>query len=421
MRVVVMGAGVVGVTAAHELRRDGHDVVVVERLDEPAGETSFANAGLVAPGHAYAWASPRAPKILLKSLFDDRQALRFRPSFDPALWAWSWRFLMNCSAERARENTSRKARLCRYSQRRLHVIAEETGIDFHRLTGGLLYLYRDPETLARGSGAIRILIDAGLDLRLLDADGAVALDPSLRSAKEKLAGAIFCPSDESGDARVFTQELAKHDAAQGVEYRFGSEILGFESEGSRILALMTSKGRIEGDRFVMCLGVFASRLARDIGVSLPVYPIKGYSVTLPISAGNEPPTLGGVDEDRLIAYARFADRLRATATAEFAGYDKSHKPADFAHMLASLRELYPNGADFSQPQYWAGLRPMTPEGTPIFGRGRHENLFFNAGHGHMGWTMAAGSARISADLLSGRAPAIPLDGMLLGEGKLGGV
>ncbi len=416
MRVVVMGAGLIGVCTAHELLRDGHQVIVVERLGEPAAETSFANAGLVAPGHAYAWASPRAPKILLKSLIDDTQALRFRPSLDPRLWAWSWRFLMNCTAENARLNTARKARLCRYSQSRLHVIADETAIDFHRVKGGLLFLYRDAANFARGAGATRILTEAGIELKVIDADQAIALDPALRGFRENIAGAIFAPKDESGDARIFTQGLAKHGAARGIEYRFGAEIQGFETEGARVKALLTSKGMIAGDAFVMCLGVFAPKLGSKLGVSLPIYPIKGYSVTLPIQPGHEPPNLGGVDEDRLIAYARFGDRLRATATAEFAGFDKSHRPENFTHMLASLRELFPNGADYGKPTYWAGLRPMTPEGTPIFGRAAHDNLVFNVGHGHMGWTMAAGSGRIAADLIAGRKPEIPLDGMLVGGG-----
>jgi D-amino-acid dehydrogenase len=411
MRVVVLGAGVVGVCTAHELSRDGHQVTVVERLDEVAGETSFANAGLVAPGHAYAWASPRAPKILLKSLFDRRQALRFRPSLDPDLWIWSWRFLRNCTMQRARQNTARKARLCRYSQSRLHVIADETRIEFHRVTGGLLYLYRDAATFERGRGAMRILADEGIELRVLDADQAVAIDQALRGFRANIAGAIFAPTDESGDARLFTQALARLDASRGIDYRFGVEVLGFETEGVKVLSLITSKGRFEGDFFVLCAGVFAPRLGRMLGASIPVYPIKGYSLTLPIGPGHEAPRIGG--RRRSLGLPCPLRRSMRTATAEFAGYDKSHSPSDFAHMLSSIRELFPNGADFAKPTYWAGLRPMTPEGTPLFGRGSHENLYFNVGHGHMGWTMAAGSARITADLVSGLKPEIPLDGMLL--------
>ena len=415
MRVVVLGAGVIGVTTAYELAKDGHEVTVIDRLSEPAGETSFANAGLIAPGHAYTWSSPRAPGILWRSLFDNSQALRFKPSFDPRLWAWTLKFLRNCTAEKARLNTKRKVRLCIYSQGELDRIAAETKLAFHEITGGLLYLYRSEASFARGAGNTRILAEEGLELKVVDRDEMARIDPALEPVKEQFAGAIHCPSDASGDARVFTQNLASHcEAAQGVSFRFGAEITGFETEGDRVVAAATRIGRVEADHFVMCLGVFSPFLARQLGVSLPIYPIKGYSVTLPLDGHNNPPRIGGVDEDNLVAYARFGDRIRATATAEFAGYDNSHRPADFAYMLGVMRKLFPDGANYERPSYWAGLRPMTPEGTPIFGRGRYRNMLFNTGHGHMGWTMSAGSARIAADLVAGRQPAIDLAGMRIG-------
>jgi len=414
MRVLVLGAGVVGVTTAYELMKDGHEVTVIERHPAVAQETSFANAGLVAPGHAYTWSSPKAPRILWKSLFDGGQALRFKPSLDPALWAWTWAFLMNCTEAKASTNTRRKVRLCRYSQEQLHRIAAETGIAYHAVTGGLLYLYRTSESFARGAANTRILTEEGLELAVIDRDAAARIDPALAPVKDRIAGAIHCPSDESGDARVFTEALAAHTRDNGVTYRFATEITGFETTADRVTAALTSAGRIPADACIMCLGAFAPRLARELGVALPVYPIKGYSVTLPIGGRNNPPTVGGVDEDNLIAYARFGDRLRVTATAEFAGFDKSHRPEDFTHMLGAIRDLFPDGADYAAPTYWAGLRPMTPDGTPRFGRHRYTNVFYNAGHGHMGWTMAPGAARIAADLLKGERPAIPLEGMLVG-------
>lgn len=415
MRVAVLGAGVVGVTTAYELARDGHEVTVIDRLSEAAGETSFANAGLIAPGHAYTWSSPKAPRILLRSLFDDSQALRFKPSLDPRLWSWSWKFLMNCTAEKARTNTKRKVRLCRYSQERLQGIVTDTGVDYHGLDGGLLYLYRKPESFARGSANTRILSEEGLELRAVSPEEAARIDPALGKVKDKFAGAVYCPSDGSGDARVFTQNLARHCAEKlGVKFMFDTEVKGFETSGDRIARITTSKGSVAADEFVLCLGVFAPDFARRLGVSLPVYPIKGYSVTMPIDASNLSPTVGGVDEDNLVAYARFGDRLRVTATAEFAGFDRSHKPEDFRHMLAAIRDIFPNGADYAKPQYWAGLRPMTPEGTPIFGRGgRFANMVFNVGHGHMGWTMSAGSARITADIVKRARPGFDPAGMLV--------
>ncbi|WGF89019.1 D-amino acid dehydrogenase [Marinivivus vitaminiproducens] len=414
MRVAVLGAGVVGVTLAYELARDGHEVTVVERHAEPAGETSFANAGLVAPGHAYTWSSPKAPRILWRSLFEDGQALRFKPSLDPRLWSWSLKFLRNCTAERARTNTKRKVRLCMYSQGELNRIAAETGVDYHGLKGGLLYLYRTQETFERGAANTAILSEEGLELRAIDRDEAARIDPALAPVKDKFAGAVYCPSDESGDACVFTRNLARHCAERlGVVFRFDTAVEGFATEGDRVTGVRTDRGVIAADQYVNCLGVFAPGMAKGMGVSLPVYPIKGYSVTLPIDGRNNPPAIGGVDEDNLTAYARFGDRMRITATAEFAGYDTSHSPSDFDHMLGVARDIFPDGANYEQPSYWACLRPMTPEGTPIFGRGRYRNMTFNVGHGHMGWTMAAGCARVVADLLAGRKPAIDLTGMML--------
>ncbi|MBV9136243.1 MAG: D-amino acid dehydrogenase [Hyphomicrobiales bacterium] len=414
MRAVILGSGVIGVTTAYELARDGHEVTVVDRLAEPALETSFANAGLIAPGHAYTWSSPRAPGILWRSLFDKSQALRFKPSLDPRLWNWTVRFLRNCTAERARINTKRKVRLCIYSQGELQRISAETGVNYHELKGGLLYLYRSAKSFERGASHTRILADEGLELRAVDRDEMARIDPALEPVKEQFAGAVFAPTDGSGDARVFTVNLARYCSERlGVKFRFNTEVTGFATSGDRVTGVRTKDGVVSGDEFVMSLGVFSPFLATKLGASLPIYPIKGYSVTLPLDGHNNPPTIGGVDEDNLVAYARFGDRIRATATAEFAGYDRSHKPADFTYMLGVMRKLFPDGANYDKPSYWAGLRPMTPEGTPIFGRGRYRNLMFNTGHGHMGWTMSAGSARIAADLIAGRRPAIDLTGMTL--------
>jgi D-amino-acid dehydrogenase len=415
MKVAVLGAGVIGVTTAYELAKDGHEVTVIERLPEAAAETSFGNAGLISPGHAYTWASPKAPKILLKSLYKEGQALRFKPSFDPNLWLWSAQFLRNCTAERARVNTKRKVRLCMYSQQRLQQVAAESGIQYDAVKRGSLFLYRSPETFARGAANTGILTEEGLTLKPISADEAARIDPALAPVKHKFAGAIYCPSDESGDCRVFTQGLAAHAAEKfGVTFKYNTDITGFDTTGDKVTGVRTANGPVTADAFVFCLGVFGPKLAKQLGVHLPIYPIKGYSMTVPIGGRNNPPAIGGVDEDNLTAYSRFGDRMRVTATAEFAGYDKSHAPADFKHMLGVIRDLFPDGADYDKPSYWAGLRPMTPEGTPIFGAGRYRNMIFNTGHGHIGWTMSTGSARIAADLVKGAKPELSLEGMLVG-------
>ena len=408
-----MGAGVVGVTTAYQLARDGHEVVVLEAREAAGLETSWGNAGMVAPGHAFAWSSPQAPLILLKSLLSKNQALRFRPRADPQQWSWSLLFLRQCTHERARINTLRKHRLCVYSQRVLHETLADCGLDYDRIDRGIVFFYRSQETLDRGVGHMRILADEGQAIEVLDRDALVALEPSLAAAKDRIAGAIFCPSDETGDCNIFTQGLAGEAARRGAAFHYGTEIRGIDIEADRVARVTTSTVDFSADAYVLALGNQSAALARRIGIGLPIYPVKGYSLTIPVGNHPHPPTIGAVDEENLMAISRFGDRMRLTATAEISGYGTGHKPSDFGYMLSVARELYPEGGDYDSAEPWAGLRPMTPEGTPIFGRKRYANLYFNCGQGHMGWTMAHGSARITADLIAGRTAAIPLDGMTI--------
>jgi D-amino-acid dehydrogenase len=413
VRVLIMGAGVAGVTAAWQLLEDGHEVTVIDRRAEAASETSFANAGLVAPGHAFAWASPKAAKTLIKSLIYKDQPLRFRCRPESALWRWSLQFLAQCTSERARRNTRIKHRLCRYAQAALQDVAGRTGIDYDGERKGVLYLHRSQATLDRGAANMQILREAGQELEVIDRERAAALDPALAPAKDKIAGAIYSPRDESGDACKFTRALAELCAQRGASFRYGTTIRGLEASGDRIERVVTDEGKLRAELYVLACGSYSPLLTRTLGERLSVYPIKGYSVTFPIDGANNPPTVGGVDEDNLCAYVRLGDRVRSTAVAEFAGYDTSHTPADFRSMLTALKDLFPSGADYDRPQYWACLRPMTPEGTPVLGRGRLANLYSNTGHGHMGWTMACGTARITADLVAGRTPDLPLEGLTL--------
>jgi D-amino-acid dehydrogenase len=413
MRVAVVGAGVIGVTTAFELHRDGHDVVVVERHDGAADETSFANAGLIAPGHSFTWSSPQAPKVLVKSLYSRDQSLRFKLRADPDLYAWSLRFLRNCTPARARTNTLRKLGLCVYSQERLHEILGATNVAYDGISKGLLYLYRDPAAFEAGVEHMKLLQEGGQRIEVLDVDGCVAAEPALATARAKLAGGIRCPDDESGDAHLFSRGLADWLAGRGVEFRYGTTVLGVGTSGDRIVDVRTSRGPLEADAYVFAVGCSAAAIGKKIGLRLPVYPIKGYSVTVPIADDAKAPTVGGVDEQNLVAFARFGARMRLTSTAEFAGYDTSYEPSDFDAMLRAARELFPGAAAYEQGTFWAGLRPMTPEGTPIIGRGKQRNAWVSVGHGHMGWTMAAGSARILADMLKGQPTAIDITGMTL--------
>lgn len=277
--------------------------------------------------------------------------------------------------------------------------------------GGLLYFFRTAESFEAGAKKSEVLRRNGVEIEILDRDAILAKDPGLAPARDHIAGGLYAVTDESGDAHLFTQALARKCQEMGADFRLGTEIKEVVSTGYRIEALETSQGRISGDVFVLSLGIYSPHLARRLGLNLPIYPIKGYSMTLRMQEGESGPTLGGVDEDNLLGYCPMGRRLRVTATAEFAGYDNSHKPSDFRVMLARTKELFPTAVDYSEPSYWAGLRPMTPTGLPIIDRSSYDNLFLNTGHGHMGWTMSCGSAWILADLVSRRSPELDLTGM----------
>lgn len=412
MRIIVLGGGVVGVTTAYQLQKDGHEVVLLEKNAAVADETSWGNAGMIAPGHSFVWSSPKAPMTLLKSLVLKDQALRFRLSVDPRLYAWSWQFLMQCTSAKAKRNTLLKHRLAAYSQDVLHDVLREEAIAYDRNDRGILYFHRSQQALDSGVENMKLLESDGQIIKVLDRAGVIALDPSLQGASDKIVGAIHCPTDETGDPALFTRALAAIVAARGGEIRTSTTITGVTTSGGKVTEVRTDKGAFSGDAYVLALGSQSAGLARQIGLSLPIYPIKGYSLTIPIGNRPLPPTIASVDEHNLVAISRFGNRIRVTATAEFAGYDKSHRPADFAFMKQVTQELYPEGADYDRAEMWAGLRPMTPTNLPFFGRRHLGNLYLNTGHGHIGWTMSHGSARITADLIAGRTPAIPMDGLL---------
>jgi D-amino-acid dehydrogenase len=412
MRVIVLGGGVVGVTAAYQLQRDGHEVVVVERNLEIAAGASWGNAGMIAPGHSFVWSSPRAPIILGKSLILRDQALRFKLSADPRLYAWTWGFIKECTAAKARRNTLLKHRLAAYSQTVLDSVVAEEMIDYDRSRRGILYLHRSQQALDAGVEHMKLLESDGQLIKVLDRDQVIALEPTFAHAKHKIAGAILCPTDETGDCAKFTRALAGVIVTRGGVVVTGATVSGLKAEGDKVKVAETSRGPFAGDVFILALGAESPILARALSIPLPIYPIKGYSLTIPIGASPSPPTIACVDEQNLVAISRFGDRLRVTATAEFAGYNASHKPSDFAFMKRVTQELFPEGAEYDRAEMSACLRPMTPNNLPLIGQRRFSNLYLNCGHGHIGWTMSHGSARIAADLIAGRKPAIPMDGLM---------
>ncbi|WP_343673851.1 D-amino acid dehydrogenase [Paraburkholderia heleia] len=411
MKVIVLGGGVVGVTTAYQLQADGHDVTVIDRQPVVAGETSWGNAGMVAPGHSFVWSSPKAPMILLKSLVRKDQALRFKFSTDPRLYSWSWLFLMECNPEKAQRNTLLKHRLAAYSQSVLQDVIKTESVSYDRNDKGILYFHRSQEALDRGVAQMKLLESDGQIIKVLTREEIVALDPSLSSAQDGIVGAIHCPTDETGDPAKFTRALADIATSRGATILNSTNIEALEVSGGEISGVRTDRGTVKGDAYVLALGSYSPILARRIGINLPIYPVKGYSLTIPIEGHAQPPNVAAVDEHNLVAISRFGDRIRVTATAEFAGYDTAHKPSDFEFMKRVTQELYPDGGNYERAEMWAGLRPMTPNNLPFFGQRKYRNLYLNTGHGHIGWTMSHGSARITADLIAGRAPEISMEGL----------
>jgi D-amino-acid dehydrogenase len=409
---LVLGGGVVGVTTAYFLARAGHEVTLVDQHEALGQEATGGNAGIIAPGHSFAWASPRAPRMLWASLRGAETAIRLRLSADRELYAWGLRFLRECTSARARRNTLVKLRLCQYSQAVLNDVARAEGIEYHAITRGALYLHRDPAELEAGIKKMALLAEHGQKQEILDAAGVARLEPAFEPVKGKIAGAIRDLGDSSGDSRLFTEALGRVARDKhGVALRLGTRVSALHADGDRIEGVATSAGLLRADRYVLALGVGAPGVARTAGVRLPIYPAKGYSSTFPLKPGGLAPTISGVDEQWLVGWSRLGDRLRLTSTAEFAGYDWGWTPRDFNNISRLARDLFPEAADYARGEYRACLRPMTPDGPPILGLGRHRNLYFNCGHGHMGWTMACGTARIVTDLMTGRMPELDLEGL----------
>jgi D-amino-acid dehydrogenase len=409
VKVIVLGGGVVGVTTAYYLAREGVEVELVEGADELGTDATAGNAGLIAPGHSFAWASPRAPAMLARSLLGKQTAIRVRPRLDLELLAWGLRFLRECTAERARRNTLVKLALCRYSQRQLDLIAAQEHIDYLDSHRGILYLYRDPHELELGAAKMQLLVEHGQECEFLDAAGVVRVEPAFAPVQDQIAGAVYSPTDASGSSQAFTRSLAEVCARLGVSFRLGTAVRALRAQDGRVTAAVTEDGALSADAYVLALGVGSPRVARTLGIRLPIYPAKGYSADFPIRDGGAPAT-GGVDEQLLVAWARLGDRLRMTSTAEFCGYDRSTPENAFGNVRQLARELLPDAADYSSGERRACLRPMTPDGPPVLGRGPYANLFFNTGHGHMGWTMACGSSRAVADVVLGREPELDLAG-----------
>ncbi len=405
MRVVVLGAGVVGTASAWYLAEAGHEVVVVEQHAGAGLETSFANAGQVSPGYAWPWASPALPGRVLRWMTAAHSPFRLWPTADPAMYAWLYRMLRECNAESYARNKERMVRLADYSRDQLADLRTTTGISYDDAQRGLIQLFRTDAQMEAAAHDMALLRESGVPSELLDEAGCRVHEPGLAPGVVK--GGLRLPGDESGDAHLFTQRLAALAAARGVTFRYGAAIEAILTEGSRITGVRTARGMTSGDAYLVALGSAGARLLRRIGVRIPVYPVKGYSITATVADDAHAPRSTVADETHKVAITRLGNRIRAGGTAEISGYNKRLPPGRRDTLTHAVGSLFPGAADLTQVEFWTGLRPSTPDGTPIVGAAdTYRNLWLNIGHGTLGWTMACGSGRLIADLVSDRRPNI---------------
>ena len=413
MKIIVLGSGVIGVTTAYYLARAGHEVTVIDRQPQAGLETSFANAGEVSPGYAAPWAGPGVPMKALKWLLMQHSPLVVRPALDPAMWRWMFQMLANCNRKSYETNKGRMVRLAEYSRDCLVQLRLDTGIAYDERSKGTLQLFRTQKQLDGAGADIAVLERYKVPYSVLDQQGCEAAEPALANVRAKFVGGLQLPGDETGDCFKFTQRLATIAEGFGVTFRHGVDIVRLVADGDRIAGVVTSGGELKADAFVVALGSYSPLLMRQVGIRIPVYPVKGYSITMPIVDARRAPESTVMDETFKVAITRLGERIRVGGTAEISGYDVSLRQARQATLAHSVNDLFPHGGDTSKAEFWCGLRPMTPDGTPVMGPTPFRNLFLNTGHGTLGWTMACGSGRVLADLVAGRQPEIGVEGLFM--------
>lgn len=411
MKVLILGSGVIGVTSAYYLARAGHEVTVVDRQPEPALETSFANAGEVSPGYSSPWAGPGVPVKAVKWLLMKHGPLVVRPKLDPVMWVWLLKLLRNCTSARYAVNKSRMIPIAEYSRDCLRDLRRDIGIQYDERSQGTLQLFRYQQQLDGTGEDIAVLKQYGVPFEVLSREGCIAVEPALAGVKEKFAGGLRLPQDETGDCHMFTQALAKHAEALGVRFMFNTGIDRIVTDGTRVSGVATSAGMLQADAYVLALGSWSSRLVAPLGLSLPVYPVKGYSITVPIKDASGAPESTVMDESYKVAITRLGNRIRVGGTAEISGFSTKLYDARRATLDHSLTDLFPRGGDLSKATFWSGLRPMTPDGPPVIGPTQYANLHLNTGHGTLGWTMSCGSGRVLADMLSGKKPEVDVSAL----------
>lgn len=406
MKIAVLGSGVIGVTSAWYLRQAGHDVVVIDRQAGPALETSFANAGEISPGYASPWAAPGIPMKAIKWLAMKHAPLILRPRADMAMVKWMLAMLGNCNARDYAINKSRMVRLAEFSRDCLIELRAQTGISYDERMQGTLQLFREESQLEGIAKDVAVLKADGVPFEVLDKAGCIAAEPGLASATAPIAGGLRLPHDETGDCFKFTNALADMAKAAGVEFMSNTTIARVVEEGGRIVRVDTDHGPVTADAYLVAMGSFSPHLVKPLGLNVPVYPVKGYSLTVPIVKEALAPVSTLLDESFKVAITRLGDRIRIGGMAEISGFSTDLPQARRDTLEHSAGTLFPGAGDFSAATFWSGLRPMTPDSTPIIGPTRIGNLFLNTGHGTLGWTMACGSAHVITDIISQRRPAI---------------
>ena len=412
MKVVVMGAGVIGVTTAYYLAKQGAEVTVLDHQHGPGLETSYANAGQLSYGMTSPWAAPGIPLKAVKWMFMKRRPLFIWPLISPTMWKWGIDMIRNCNPESYRINKSRMVRISNYSRDVMPDLIAETGIEFDGRAQGTLQLFRTEKQVRDSKADQDILAEYGSPYEVLDIDGCINAEPALAAVRGKFVGGLRLTADRTGDCLAFTTKLAEKCVEMGVDFMYGQNIRAIAIENGRVAGIETEiAGRITADAYVSALGSYGTTVLNPIGIKLPVYPVKGYSVTLPVIDDAFAPQSTVMDETHKVAITRLGDRIRVAGTAEIAGYSNRLGPHATDTVRHVISDLFPKGGDISQAEGWTGLRPMTPDGTPVLGPSRYDNLFLNTGHGTLGWTMACGSGRAVADVVLGKTPDISFDGL----------
>ncbi|MBS1017120.1 D-amino acid dehydrogenase [Acetobacter persici] len=408
MKIIILGAGVIGVTSAWYLNSLGHEVIVVDRQPEPGLETSFANAGQVSPGYSTPWAAPGLPMKAIGWMMQRHSPLVIRKRIDFAMFRWMEQLLKNCNPHAYDINKGRMLRVAEYSRDCLDALREETGLTYDDRQRGLIQLFRTEKQIDKAYHDMKLLSDSAIPHELLNVNQILEHEPGLSHARGLLKAGLYLPGDQSGDAHIFTQRLAKMAAAKGVTFLYDTTIKGMDAAADEVMSIRTSKGHLRADAYVVSMGSYSPLLLRPLGVHLPVYPVKGYSLTLPLTDESHAPLSTVNDETYKVAITRLGNRIRVGGTAELTGYNLRLSPDRRETLELSFSELF-GGGDLSAATYWTGLRPNTPDGTPVIGPvPRFSNLWLNTGHGTLGWTMACGSGRILADMIHGRKPDIPV-------------